>query len=282
MTRLSPNDIALHKGPQIEPLVCLTAYTYPMAQILDAHCDVLLVGDSLGMVLYGMRTTLGVDMDMMIRHGRAVTEASENACVVIDMPYGTYEKNFAAAYANICRMLAMTGAGAVKLEGGEDMAPLIEHLTMRGIDVMAHIGLQPQSVEKDGGYKIKGKTQEQEEQLMRDAMAVQEAGAFSVVIEGTIEPVARKISAALKIPTIGIGASAACDGQILVTEDMLGLMPGVPTFVKQYEDMRGRIETAVETYKHEVKTRAFPDAQSVYTAPNAKPETPYAVKRKAS
>ena len=267
MSRLRPIDIKTAKTAKDKPLVCLTAYSYPMAQILDPHCDILLVGDSLGMVLYGMDSTVGVELDTMIRHGRAVANAAEHACVVLDMPYGTYEHSPEAAYENACRALGESGADAVKLEGGQNMAHIISHLTSRNVAVVGHIGLQPQSVHKDGGYRIKGKTQNQEDELMRDALAVQRAGAFAVVIEGTIEPVARKISAALDIQTIGIGASSACDGQVLVTEDMLGLMTRVPKFVKTYADMRGDIEKAVAQYAQDVKNRTFPDEAFVYNAP---------------
>lgn len=269
--RLTPDQIQ-SRGKETTPLVCLTAYTYRVAQLLDAHCDLFLVGDSVSMVLYGMDSTVGVSLETMIRHGEAVVKGSKTTCVVVDMPHGSYEDNPAQACENAAQIIRETGAQAVKLEGGEQMAATIAALTAQDIPVIAHIGLLPQSVLIEGGYKIKGKTPEQEEQLMRDALAVQEAGAFAVLIEGTIEPVARRLSEALRVPTIGIGASAACGGQILVTEDMLGLMPRVAKFVKEYGTMSDDIAKAGAAYAADVRARKFPaEAHYYHAQETAKP-----------
>ena len=260
---LTPDQITPRKGG--EKIVCLTAYSTPMARMLDAHVDVLLVGDSVGMVLYGMDNTLGVTLDMMIAHGAAVVRGASSACVVVDMPYGTYETSADEALVNAQRILGETGAAAVKLEGGRDMAATITHLVDNGVPVMGHIGLQPQSVVKDGGYKIKGKSDENVQRLLDDVKAVEEAGAFSVVVEGTIAPVAEQITAATALPTIGIGASPACDGQILVSEDMLGLSGMyIPQFVKSYADLGVEIERAVACYADEVRRGVFPGDEHVY------------------
>ena len=266
MTQKTVTQIRAQKKTDT-PLVCLTAYTAPMGAILDHHCDLLLVGDSLGMVLYGMDNTLGVTVDMMVNHGRAVTRTARKACVAVDMPFGSYEESPAQACKNAAHIMAQTGCAAVKLEGGQDMAETIDHLVTRDIPVMAHIGLQPQSVVKEGGYRIKGRTDEQVSRLRDDAQAVEQAGAFCVVIEGTIEPVARRITDAIDIPTIGIGASAACDGQILVSEDMLGLHTDhTPKFVKHYAHLAQDIDRAAAKYAADVKSRVFPDASHIYKA----------------
>ena len=248
-----------------QPLVCLTAYTSPIAKILDKHCDILLVGDSLGMVLYGMENTLGVSMDMMINHGLAVTRSTNNACIVVDMPYGSYERSKEEAYKNAKRIIDETSCHAVKLEGGSDMSETIAYIVERYIPVMAHIGLQPQSVVIEGGYKVKGRDDASISKLISDAKAVENAGAFSVVIEGTIENVARDLSKAINIPTIGIGASADCDGQILVTDDMLGLLSDhTPKFVKKYANLATEIDKAAANYSKEVKSRTFPNEDYTY------------------
>jgi len=262
MTRITVSDIKNRKGKT--PLVCLTAYTAPMAEILDPHCDILLVGDSLGMALYGMDNTLAVDLEMMIRHGRAVMRRAQNACVIVDMPGGTYENAPQKALENAQLLMAETGCDGVKLEGGAAMAETISHLTENGVPVMGHIGLLPQSVVKDGGYKIKGKTPEEAARLIEDAKVVADAGAFALVIEGTIERAAAQITGVVDIPTIGIGASAECDGQILVTEDMLGYFEKTPRFVKIYADLRSVIDQAVSEYKAEVQDRRFPAADHTY------------------
>ncbi len=269
-------EIRAAKGAA-QPLVCLTAYTAPVARILDRYADILLVGDSVGNVVYGLENTLAVDLDMMIRHGQAVTRSSRNACVVIDMPFGTYEENTEQAFRNALRVMKETGCDAVKLEGGQDMAQTIQYLTSRNIPVMAHIGLQPQSVLKDGGYKIKGRTSEDEARLLLDAKAVEKSGAFAVVIEGTVEDVAAKLTKSISIPTIGIGASAACDGQVLVIDDMIGLTANVPKFVKKYADVAGEIEKAAAAFSADVRAKKFPSAEHVYTRPR-----PAIVKDKAS
>jgi len=265
--RLNITDIRARKDSGNTPLVCLTAYTTPMARILDRHADLLLVGDSIGNVLYGMENTLGVDLEIMIRHGQAVMRGVTRTCVVIDMPFGSYEESKEAAYRNASRIMKETGCDAVKLEGGSGIAPTIEYLTSRNIPVMAHIGLLPQSVVKEGGYKIKGKTREDETRLLDDAKAIEKAGAFAVVIEGTVADVATKITKAISIPTIGIGAGAACDGQILVIDDMLGMTEHTAKFVKKYANIAADIENAVVEYTKDVRARAFPAAEHIYTRP---------------
>lgn len=248
-----------------EPIVCLTAYTYPIARLLEPHVDLLLVGDSVAMVLHGHENTLGATMDMMILHGQAVMRGVRNACVVIDMPAGSYEESPEQALASARRIFEETHCHAVKLEGGADMADRIAAIVEAGIPLMGHIGLQPQSVEKEGGYKIKGRTDESIARLLDDARAVEQAGAFSLVIEGTLEPVAAQITRELAIPTIGIGASAACDGQILVIDDAVGLtVDRVPKFVKEYADLRNEVAKAAMSYAAEVRARAFPTADHVF------------------
>ncbi|BCG80734.1 3-methyl-2-oxobutanoate hydroxymethyltransferase [Mesorhizobium sp. 113-3-3] len=248
------------------PLVCLTAYTYPVARLLDPHVDLLLVGDSVAMVLHGHETTLGASLEMMIAHGQAVMRGSAKACVVVDMPAGSYEDSAEQAVASARRIVDETGCQAVKLEGGVEMAAQIAAIVAAGIPVMGHIGLLPQSVEKDGGYKIKGRTDETIAALTADALAVEEAGAFSVVIEGTIEAVAADITRRIAIPTIGIGASGDCDGQILVIDDMVGLtVDRVPKFVKEYADLRGVIAHSAERYASDVRDRTFPGPTHVFS-----------------
>ncbi len=268
--RLTIRDIRSRKGTSA-PLVCLTAYTKPMATILDPHCDILLVGDSVGMALYGMDNTLGVTLDMMIAHGKAVMRGVKKSCVLIDMPYGTYESSPSQAYDTARRILDETSCDGVKLEGGKDIQDTIARLSKAGIGVMAHIGLKPQSVLKDGGYRVRGKTPEEAANLMDDAMAVQQAGAFGILIEATIEPIARMITQALEIPTIGIGASPACDGQILVTEDLLGIIGDhKPKFVKQYLNLADQIGRVAAVYAEDVRRRTFPDENYTYGMPTPK------------
>lgn len=267
--RFTTADIRGAKG-RTYPLVCLTAYTAPMAEALDPYCDLLLVGDSVGTVLYGFENTLGVDLEMMIRHGQAVMRRAKKACVVVDMPFGTYEESPEQAYRNATRVMRETSCDAVKLEGGVDLAETIKYLTARKIPVMGHIGLMPQSVLKDGGYKVKGKTRESEMQLLEDAEAVQEAGAFALVLEGTVDDVSALITSSIDIPVIGIGASVACDGQILVSEDMLGMHGGhIPKFVKQYAKVNDIIKDAVQGYRTDVRARAFPSDEFLYHRPQA-------------
>ena len=262
--RLAAPDITARKGKA--PLVCLTAYTAPMAELLDPLCDLLLVGDSVGMVVHGLPNTVGVTLDMMILHGQAVMRGSRAAMVVIDMPFGSYEGSPEVAYANATRIMKETGAQAVKVEAGPAVAGNIEYLVARGIPVMGHVGLRPQAVLVDGGFKAKGKGQDERRQILADAETTAAAGAFAVVIEGVAEGLAREITTALAIPTIGIGASAGCDGQILVTDDMLGLFDWTPKFVRRYADLRGEISRAVSAYAEDVRARRFPGPAEIYFA----------------
>jgi 3-methyl-2-oxobutanoate hydroxymethyltransferase len=260
--RITVPEIRAHKGA--EPIVVLTCYHAHTARLLDQHVDILLVGDSLGQVMHGMETTLGVTLDLMILHAKAVMRGSKRALVVVDMPFGTYEESPSVAFRNAARVMQETGATAVKLEGGSRMGETIHYLTDRGIPVMAHIGLTPQMVHVMGGFKTQGRTEDQWPRLEADARAVADAGAFSLVLEGMAEPIARKITAAIPIPTIGIGASPDCDGQVLVMEDMLGLNPSPPRFVREYAHLGAEIERAVKAYAHDVRTRAFPGKENVY------------------
>jgi 3-methyl-2-oxobutanoate hydroxymethyltransferase len=264
--RLSVRDF--RKGSM--PIVCLTAYTAPMARLLDPHVDMLLVGDSLGMVIYGFETTLPVTLDMMIAHGGAVMRGSERACVIVDMPFGSYQESPEIAYRNAARVMAETGCAAVKLEGGAEMAATIEFLVRRGIPVCGHIGLLPQSVHATGGYQAQGRGDEAERRLMADAKAVEAAGAFVTVIEGTVEPLARAITEAVAIPTIGIGASPACDGQVLVSDDLLGLFTEFrPRFVKRYADLGAEVAKAAAAYAEEVRSRRFPGPEHCFLPASA-------------
>ncbi|CDX25599.1 3-methyl-2-oxobutanoate hydroxymethyltransferase [Mesorhizobium plurifarium] len=259
---LTPPDIAARKGKT--PLVCLTAYTTPIARLVDPHCDVVLVGDSVGMVLHGLPSTLGVTLEMMIMHGQAVRRGLERPLMVIDMPFGSYEEGPEQAFRNAARVMTETGSAAVKLEGGEAMAETIRFLTGRGIPVMAHVGLTPQAVNAFGGYRVQGRG-EDGERIRRDAIAVAEAGAFGVVLEKVPEPLARRITEELLMPTIGIGASPACDGQILVVDDMLGLFGEFrPKFVKRYAELGETASLAIGTYAQEVRARRFPAAEHVF------------------
>lgn len=272
--RITPAELMARKGGH--PIVCLTAYTYPIARLLDPHVDLLLVGDSVAMVLHGHANTLGATMDMMIAHGQAVMRGASRACIVVDMPAGSYEDSVETAVASARRIVQETGCDAIKLEGGVAMAPQIAAIVAAGIPVMGHIGLLPQSVEKEGGYKIKGRSEANAEALYVDAKAVEAAGAFSTVIEGTIEPVAAEITRRIAIPTIGIGASAACDGQVLVTDDAIGLtVDRVPKFVKEYAHLRDIVAAAAAAYASDVRSRTFPAPEHLF-APNApalKPQT---------
>ncbi|MEE4187950.1 MAG: 3-methyl-2-oxobutanoate hydroxymethyltransferase [Roseobacter sp.] len=257
-----PVDIKARKGG--EPLVSLTAYTTPMAQMMDAHCDFVLVGDSVGMVLHGLPSTLGVTMEMMILHGQAVSRGLSCAMMVIDMPFGSYEQSPQQAFESAARLMRETGAGAVKLEGGQHMTPTIDFLVKRGIPVMAHIGLTPQSINTLGGYRVQGRGA-QADILVQDAKAVTEAGAFAVVLEKTPQGLSDRITAAIDIPTIGIGASAGCDGQILVVDDMLGLFTAFKAkFVKRYADLGVTGEAAVAAYAADVRARRFPGPEHVF------------------
>jgi len=248
-----------------KPLVCLTAYTAHVARLVDEYADMILVGDSLGMVIHGMPNTLGVTMEHMIMHGQAVMRGVEKALVVVDMPFGSFEESPEVAFRNASRIIKETGCAAVKLEGGAEMAGTIAYLSARGIPVMAHIGLMPQQMNTAGGFKaVRGKGQF--DAVVADAKAVEAAGAFSVLIEGVAEGLANRINQAIDIPTIGIGASAECDGQILVFEDMIGLFPRVPTFVKRYGNMEEMMRDAITRYADEVRDRSFPADEHTYKA----------------
>ena len=261
--RLTAPDIRARKGG--DPIVALTSYHAHTARILDEHCDVILVGDSLGMVMHGMESTLPVTLDMMIVQGRAVMRGSQRALVVVDMPFGSYEASKEQAFLSAARVLKETGCGAIKLEGGQRMAETISFLAERGVPVMAHVGLTPQSVNALGGFRAQGRDRADWAPIEADARAVAEAGAFSVVIEAVAEPLAAQITRDIAIPTIGIGASAACDGQVLVLEDMLGLSRRTPKFVRRYSDLGPMIEAAVECYATDVRSRAFPGPEHVYS-----------------
>ncbi|MCX7586091.1 3-methyl-2-oxobutanoate hydroxymethyltransferase [Phenylobacterium sp. 58.2.17] len=262
--RIAAPDIAARKGGV--PVVCLTAYTAPMAEILDEHCDLLLVGDSVGMVVHGLPNTVGVTLEMMILHGQAVMRTSRRAMVVVDMPFGSYEGSPEVAYANAARVMKETGAQAIKVESGPTVVETIDYLVKRGIPVMGHVGLRPQAVHVDGGFKAKGKAGDERARILQEAKATAEAGAFAVVVEGVAEGLAREITEAISVPTIGIGASAGCDGQILVTDDMLGLFDWTPKFVRRYGDLRGEIGRAVAGYADDVRARRFPGPAEIYFA----------------
>ncbi len=262
MKRLTVPRIRQRKGG--EPLVMLTAYTVRMAQLLDPHCDMLLVGDSLAQVIYGLPHTVGVTMEMMALHGAAVVRGSYHAAVIVDMPFGSYEGSPQQAFDNAARLLKETGAAAVKVEGGKVLAPTIEFLTQRGIPVMGHVGLTPQAVNILGGYGVRGKSEEEARSIVEDAVAVAQAGAFSIVIEGVLESIAIEITNKVACPTIGIGASAQCDGQVLVTDDMLGMFERVPKFVKRYGTLSGAVTEAVKDYADEVRSRSFPTGDQIY------------------
>ncbi len=262
LKRLTVPAIRRQKGGT--PLVMLTAYTVRTAQLLDPHCDMLLVGDSLGQVVYGLPSTVPVTLEMMAAHGAAVVRGSYHAVVVIDMPFGSYEASPEKAFESAAYLLKQTGAAAVKLEGGTAMAPTVKFLTERGIPVMGHVGLTPQAVNVLGGYGARGRTPEEAAKIVADARSVAEAGAFALVIEGVVEPIAIEITTTIACPTIGIGASAQCDGQVLVAEDMLGMFDRTAKFVKRFADVAETISTAAQTYAQDVRTRAFPGAEQVY------------------
>lgn len=267
--RKTVRDIAKAKGG--EPLVCLTAYDAAMAGILDLHCDLLLVGDSVGMVVHGMESTVGVTLDMMILHGQAVMRGSKQAFVVVDMPFGSYETNADQAFLNAARILQETGCQAVKIESGIYAATQIAHLTERGIPVMGHVGLRPQAINVDGGFRAKGRSKDEWTRVLDEALAADAAGAFAIVVEGVAPDLAEEVTKAVSCPTIGIGASAGCDGQILVTDDLLGMFEWAPRFVKKYADLRGIIGDAAAAYRQDVRCRAFPGEAQTYKL--SKPET---------
>jgi 3-methyl-2-oxobutanoate hydroxymethyltransferase len=260
--RITAVDIAGRKGG--EKIVSLTAYHAHTAGIVDRYCDFILVGDSLGMVMHGLETTVPVTLDMMILQGRAVMRGSKQALVVVDMPFGSYEEGREQAFRNAARILKETGAGAIKMEGGAHMAETVAFLVKRGVPVMGHVGLTPQSVNTMGGFRVQGRSDEGQKLLEADARAIADAGAFAIVLEGIIEPVARGLTQSVAAPTIGIGASAACDGQILVLEDMLGLSEWAPRFVKRFGSLRQHIEESVAAYAGEVRAGTFPGPDHVY------------------
>jgi len=271
----SPNTIVAAKQKRLSivdikktetPLVCLTAYTAYQAKIIDDYCDIILVGDSLGMVVYGLESTLAVTLDMMINHGRAVVNATKKSIVVVDMPFSSYEESPQQAFKNASKIMQETNCNAVKLEGGEHMAPTIEFLTKRGIPVMAHIGLTPQAINTIGGFKVQGRAEASVEQIKKDLKAVEEAGSFSVVIEAVVESLAQELTGISSIATIGIGASNSCDGQILVSEDMLGYFEKVPKFVRTYADFSAQMHKAFKQYRSDVRDRKFPDSKEVYVS----------------
>jgi 3-methyl-2-oxobutanoate hydroxymethyltransferase len=251
-------------GKTEQPIVMLTAYTMRMAQLLDPHCDVLLVGDSLGQVIYGLPSTIPVTLEMMCAHGAAVVRGSWHALVAVDMPFGSYEASPARAFESASRIMKETGCAAVKLEGGEAMAPTIEFLTGRGIPVIGHVGLTPQAVNVLGGYGARGKNDAEAAKIERDARAVADGGAFCIVVEGVMESIATQVAKDVNAPVIGIGASAECDGQVLVTEDMLGLFERTPRFVKRYADLASEISEAAAKYAGEVRSRTFPTSDQTY------------------
>ena len=267
--RLSVSQIKRRKGG--DKLVCLTAYTAPLARLLDAEIDLLLVGDSLAMVIYGFDSTLSVTLDMMIAHGAAVVRATSHAAIVVDLPFGSYQASSADAFRAAARVMAETGCLAVKLEGGEEMAETIAFLTRRGIPVMGHVGLTPQAVNALGGYRSRGHDDKERRKILADGIAVAEAGAFSLVVEGVNEGLARELTERVAVPTIGIGASAACDGQILVTDDMLGVFAEfTPKFVRRYRNLGAEIAAAAREYADDVRGQRFPAAEHTYAAPRPK------------
>jgi 3-methyl-2-oxobutanoate hydroxymethyltransferase len=264
MKRLTVPKLRAMKGG--EPIVMLTAYTARMAQLLDPHCDILLVGDSLGQVIYGLPSTVPVTLEMMCAHGAAVVRGSWHAVVAVDMPFGSYEASPQQAFASASRILKETGAAAVKLEGGEAMAETVAFLSARGIPVVGHVGLTPQAVNALGGYGARGRSEAEAAKILADGKAVSEAGAFLLVVEGVLEEIAAEVTRNVACPTIGIGASPACDGQVLVTEDMLGLFERTPRFVKRYDDISARIEAAASAFAGDVRSRAFPTEEQLYRA----------------
>jgi len=265
--KLTSQDIRAQKGTT--PIVALTAYTAPIAKAMDNLVDFILVGDSLAMTIYGESSTVGIDLDTMIRHGRAVAKACNHACVVVDLPFGYYQKSPEQAFESASRILRETGCDAIKLEGGEEMAETVAFLTVRGVPVMGHIGLTPQAINTLGGFKTQGKEKKAGATLVRSARAIDEAGCFAVVVEGVVESVAKDIHNALSVPSIGIGATVDCDGQILVTDDLVGMFEEFkPKFVKRYAELMPQIRDAIETYATEVRERSFPGKEHIFQGKN--------------
>lgn len=261
--RITAADIRARKG--LEPLVCLTAYDAPMARLLDPHCDLLLVGDSVGMVVHGLASTIGVTLEMMILHGQAVMRGANRALVAVDMPFGSYEKSPRQAFENAARVMCETGCQAIKIESGIYAGATIEFMAQRSIPVIGHVGLRPQAALAEGGFKAKGKTGAERARVIEEAVIAEQAGAFAIVIEGVDEDLAREITDTVRVPTIGIGASGHCDGQILVTPDMLGVFDWTPKFVKRYDNMGERTTAAVARYADEVRARSFPSSAETYS-----------------
>jgi 3-methyl-2-oxobutanoate hydroxymethyltransferase len=256
-------DLAARKGG--EPIVSLTAYTTPMAKLLDEHVDFLLVGDSMGMAVYGMDNTLGVTLDMAINHGAAVVRGTKYACVVVDMPFGTYQESLELAFRNAAKVMADTGCAAIKIEGGREMADTVKFLVERGIPVMGHVGLKPQSVNVAGGFRSQGRDDDGAKNILADANAISDAGAFAIVVEAVVESLAKQITEEVSAVTIGIGGSNACDGQILVTEDAIGMITDfTPKFVKHFAEVGEEISKAAQAYAKEVKARTFPGPEHCY------------------
>ncbi len=262
VSRMTAPGITARKGG--EPIVCLTAYDAPTAAIVDEHCDLILVGDSVGMVVHGLNSTVGVTLEMMILHGQAVMRGSKKALVVVDLPFGSYEDSVQSAFKSASRVMMETGCQAVKIESGSYAAATISYLTQRGIPVMSHVGLRPQSVNVLGGYRARGRDQKVANEILANAKAAAQAGSFAIVVEGVNTKLADEVTKAVNVPTIGIGASKNCDGQILVTPDMLGLFTHTPKFVKKYADIKSVVETAIKTYAQEVKSRKFPSKEFTY------------------
>jgi 3-methyl-2-oxobutanoate hydroxymethyltransferase len=261
--RTTVPDIRNRKGG--EPIACLTAYTAPVAKHLDPHLDLLLVGDSLAMVVYGMDSTVGVTVDMMIAHGKAVVRATEQALVVVDLPFGSYQESPQQAFRTAARVMAETGCQAIKIEGGREMAETVRFLTERGVPVFGHVGLMPQSVNTAGGFRAVGRGDAEAQRIIADAEAIAEAGAFAMVIEGTMEPVAREITERVSVPTIGIGASPVCDGQILVTDDLVGIFTDFkPKFVKRYANLGADLQKAAAAFADDVRNRRFPEPEQCF------------------
>ncbi len=261
--RMTIPDLAARKGG--EPIVSLTAYTTPMAKLLDEHVDFLLVGDSMGMAVYGMDNTLGVTLDMAINHGAAVVRGTKHACVVVDMPFGTYQESLELAFRNAAKVMADTGCAAIKIEGGREMADTVKFLVERGIPVMGHVGLKPQSVNVAGGFRSQGRDDDGAKNIMADAKAISDAGAFAIVVEAVVESLAKQITEEVSAVTIGIGGSNACDGQILVTEDAIGMITDfTPKFVKHFAEVGEEIRKAAQAYAKEVKARTFPGPEHCY------------------
>ncbi len=263
MKRISAPELLARKGG--EPIVSLTAYSAPVASFIDPYIDVFIVGDSVGMVLYGMDSTIGVTLEMMIAHGASVVRGSKRACVIVDMPFGSYQESPVQAFRNSARVLAETRAQGVKLEGGVEMAETVRFLADRGVPVLGHVGLMPQSVNKIGGFRAQGRTEEDAARIIADARAIDEAGAFAIVVEGVVEPLGRAITETVAVPTIGIGASPACDGQILVTEDVIGLFDDfTPKFAKHFAEVGEMIAKAAQEYAGDVRARRFPGPEHCY------------------